>query len=201
MGVTPQTFFLTKLSLFCIITAMTRLRTNSGSLEIRTKKYIDHKHRRDMPVDPAYLKMFQTAQEHKREQEAKPEWQKDNLEYDLRTSDMIAEKCQNESYAQNLYAALCNMRWQRIEVINILKDQYWSCTWRYAGDVISDILERGDYMDWYCSGIAGGDEPETYNAGYDLKRKNYVPEGHVTEEIKADLASLGWQPVEWEDKD
>jgi hypothetical protein len=178
---------------------MTKLRTNASPTQM--KKYIAYREKQGKMADPAYLAMFKTAEEHKRETEADPEWAKDNLEYDLRTSDMIAEKCQDDSYAQNLYAALCNMRWQRIEVMNILKDQYWSCTWRYAGGLIADILERGDYMDWYCSGIGGGDEPDTYNAGHDLARKGYVAEGHVTEEIKADLASLGWQPVEWADKD
>lgn len=152
-------------------------------------------------VDPAYIEMFRTMEEEKLARESDLGWQKDNLEWDLRTSDMIHEKCKQDSYAQNLYAALCNMRWQRREVMPILKDEYWSCSWRYAGGIIADIREEGDYLDWYCSGIAGGDEPDVYKDAHDLKRKSYVPEGQVTEEIRADLEALGWQPLEWQDRD
>ena len=60
------------------------------------------------------------------------------------------------------------------------------------------MQERGDYIDWYCSGIGGGDEPDVYDAGPDLKRKGYVPEGTVTEEIAQDLKQLGWIPVEYD---
>jgi len=46
-------------------------------------------------------------------------------------------------------------------------------------------------MDWYCSGI--GEKTGDYI--------NYVGEGTVTDEIRADLALLGWRVVEdpdWE---
>lgn len=121
------------------------------------------------------------------------ESRKNNLEYDLRTSELIREKCKNISYAQNLYAALCNTEWQKMEVFPILKDETWSCSWRYAGGIIADIREEGDYIDWYCSGIAGGDEPDVYKDGHDLKRKGYLPEGEVNPIIEQDLRDLGWQ--------
>ena len=44
-----------------------------------------------------------------------------------------------KDYAQNVYAALCNMRWQPAEVIPILKDEYWTCSWRSAGGIVADF--------------------------------------------------------------
>ena len=109
------------------------------------------------------------------------EWQKNNMEYDLRTTDWILEKVRSsESYAQNLYAAMCNNDFQRNDVLPILKDQYWHCSWRYAGGIIADMRENGDYIDWYCSGIR-----DSYEGGY-------VSESVITDEIREDLFKLGW---------
>lgn len=179
---------------------MPKMRTNRGATERRINRYVQGRDREGLEARLDIIEMYRTMEQDKRKQEQDPEWRKNNLEYDLRTSKLIAKKCKDESYAQNLYAALCNMRWQKREVMPILKDEYWSCSWRYAGGLIADILEKGDYMDWYCSGIAGGDEPDVYEAGHDLNRKGFVPEGQVTDEIRADLADLGWQPMEWEDR-
>lgn len=133
--------------------------------------------------------------------EQDPAWRENNLEYDLRSSSLIIEKCRSsKSYSQNLYAALCNTEWQKLDVMPILKDQFWSCSWRYAGGIVADILGEGDYIDWYCSGIAGGDEPDVYNEGSDLKSRGYVGEGVVTDEIRADLRTLAWQQAN-EDSD
>jgi len=109
------------------------------------------------------------------------EWQKNNMEYDLRTTDWILEKVRNsEQYAQNLYAAMCNNRFQQNDVLPILKDQYWSCSWRYAGGIIADMRQEGDYIDYYCSGIR-----DSYEGGY-------VSETVITDEIREDLFKLGW---------
>jgi hypothetical protein len=130
-----------------------------------------------------------------KEKEVDPEWRKDNLEYDLRSTDWIVEKAKSdETYAQNLYAALCNNQFQKLDVIPILKDQKWSCSWRYAGGIIADMREEGDYIDWYCSGIRNdGDDGESIDTGY-IKRK-YVSESAVTDEIREDLKKLGWVVV------
>jgi hypothetical protein len=119
-----------------------------------------------------------------------PEWQKNNLEWDLRTTDWILAKARmSDVYAQNLYAALCNNDFaQDNNSFAILKEQYWSCSWRSAGGIIANMLQRGDYIDWYCSGMGGltsYDPDEGRNAGY-------VTESTVTEEIKLDLERLGW---------
>lgn len=109
---------------------------------------------------------------------------KSNLEYDLRTTDWIIDKVKkNQSYAQNLYAALCNNVFQRNAVWEKLQNQIWSCSWRQAGGIIAMMQQQGDYMDWYCSG-----HRENFDDGS-------VSEGIVTQEIKNDLFALGWLVV------
>ncbi len=133
------------------------------------------------------IKMYNTWAERATLQEQDPEWQKDNMEYDMRTCDWMLEKVRNNDvYAQNLYAAMCNRDFVKHEVIPILKKQTWSCSWRYAGGIIADMQQKGDYIDWYCSGIRGG---MSYEDDLDV---NLVPEGTVTEEIREDLFRLGW---------
>ena len=119
-----------------------------------------------------------------------------DLETDLSKTSWIVDKIRNDdSYAQNLYAALCNNQFQKSEIWPILKDEVWSCSWRYAGGVIADIREQGDYRDWYCSGMGG---LATYDAEENkefMSKMNYVPEGAVTDAIKQDLHKLGWNIV------
>jgi hypothetical protein len=118
-----------------------------------------------------------------------PKWQKDNLEYDLRSNKWICDKTKStKTYAQNLYAAMCNQEWQRNDVWPRLKDQRWSCSWRYAGGIVAHMREEGDYIDWYCSGIQGQPDADWVDLGH-------VPEGTVTDEIREDLFKLGWLPV------
>lgn len=110
----------------------------------------------------------------------------------------------SESYAQNLYAAMCNMQWQKKDVWPILTDELWGATWRGAGGIVADLRCEGDYMDWYCSGMGGiaalpedlGNEDQLEAA---MEARKHVPEGHVTEEIQEDLGRLGWQPVPYDD--
>lgn len=121
-------------------------------------------------------------------QEADPAWQKNNLEYDLRSTDWILEKVRvSDSYAQNLYAAMCNRDFIKNDVWPILNEQKWSCSWRHAGGVIADMRQKGDYIDWYCSGIGDG-----LGNGDKTGTKGYVSESIVTEEIRQDLLKLGW---------
>lgn len=112
------------------------------------------------------------------EREQDPEWQKDNLEYVLRTTDWILEKVRgSEDYARALYAAMCNTDFIKNDVWPILTDKTWSCSWRYAGGIIADMIGKGDYIDWYCSGN----------------------EGIVTDEVRDDLLKLGWIVKEFND--
>ena len=139
----------------------------------------------DQSVQAAF-DIEQMINEQKAQREADEKWKENNLEYDLRSTEWICDKARaSDAYAQNIYAALCNQSWQRNEVWPLLKGDYWGCSWRYAGGIVADMREQGDYIDWYCSGIRDVDSPDN----------GFVGEGHVTEEIREDFFKLGWIPV------
>ena len=149
---------------------------------------------------PEYLDMFKTWREQAQANIVDPKWQKDNMEYDLRSTQWIIDKAKDDAYAQNLYAAMCNNDFTKNDVWPILTEKRWSCSWRHAGGIIADMQEKGDYIDWYCSGIRDAkildddefraltkEQQESYIQG-----KKFVPEGCVTDEIREDLLKLGW---------
>ena len=108
-----------------------------------------------------------------------------NLEKDIRACEWMLKKVvDNETYAQNLYAAMCNNVFQRNEVWPRLRDEYWSCSWRSAGGIVAELRGQGDYIDWYCSGIMGVGEADSF--------QGYVSESTVTDEIRQDLFAIGW---------
>jgi len=129
-----------------------------------------------------------------------------NLERDMKDASWFVDKVRaSESYAQNVYAALCNNAFQKLELMPVLKDEVWSCTWRYSGGIVASIRCEGDYMDWYCSGIRYmglynedemtvplSEEQMTYLE----TTKNFVAESVVTEEIREDFQQLGWVVVD-----
>jgi len=154
----------------------------------QTDSYVKRCEKQGKEPDAGYIDLFKTMAQQDAENLEDPEWQKDNLEYDLRTTDWILDKARaSETYAQNIYAALCNTQWQRLDVMPILKDQWWHCSWRHAGGIVSDMQGKGDYIDWYCSGIM--------QEGHHIS--GFVSEGTVTEEIETDFRQLGWQWREW----
>ena len=145
-------------------------------------------------VPEFYENFWKTAKEQDEANLKDLEWQRNNLEYDLRSTEWICDKAKNsESYAQNIYAALCNNNFLKLEVVPILKNDTWSCSWRYSGGIVADMRGEGDYIDWYCSGIGNSDD------GYGLDHRQatgYVSEGIVTDEIREDFKKLGWIVVE-----
>ena len=162
--------------------------------------YVKRMEEKGETVNEAYLDLFdQILNDHEHKFDD-PESQKNNMEYDLLTTDWILEKVRiNEGYAQNLYAAMCNNDFVKLEVVPILRQDpdrdFWSASWRYAGGIIADMRQEGDYIDWYCSGMGG------LNGSYDSDsetfeqwqaRTKYVPEGCITDEIRNDLQRLGW---------
>ena len=167
------------------------------------------KHRDALAADPTneeakkMVEMYDDWIQRDLNREVDPEWAKDNLEYDLRSTDWVMEKVRGDRvYAQHLYAAMCNREFTRNEVWPLLQDKRWSCSWRHAGGIIADILQEGDYVDWYCTGIREVNEMDSLEfdaltAEQQRAFRNsqaYVGEGTITDEIRADLFKLGWIP-------
>jgi len=158
----------------------------------------------DDPTIQGMIQLFDDSKAQADQHAQDPEWQKDNLEFDLRTTDWIIAKVrESRVYAQNLYAALCNNDFQKQDVWTILKDQIWSCSWRYAGGIVADMQGQGDYIDWYCSGIRDTipmeqSEWNMLTPEQQMSHKEgqaHVGEGTVTDEIRDDLARLGWSVI------
>ena len=155
--------------------------------------------------NPDYIEMYNSWREQDEENLVDPAWQKDNMEYDLRSTQWIIDKVKGDDvYAQNLYAAMCNRDFTKNDVWPILTEKRWSCGWRHAGGIIADMQEKGDYIDWYCSGIRDSkildddefraltkEQQESYIQG-----KKFVPESCVTDEIREDLKKIGWLVIQ-----
>lgn len=177
-----------------------KIATSPDSHTFQAEKYIQRCEEEGKEPSEDYLELFKSARQRDEENMTNPDWAINNLEYDLRSCEWIVDKCQKrEEYAQNLYAAMCNRSFQRNDVWPRLKGQSWSCSWRYAGGIVSHLVGEGDYIDWYCSGINGGmtdDDlaklsPEN-QARHRWIEENFVSESVVTDEIREDLFKLGW---------
>lgn len=152
----------------------------------------------------AMLDSFETFEKSILQREQDPKFKENNLEYDLRSTDWILDKVRkSDVYAQNLYAAICNNEFIKNDVWPIISDNRWSASWRYAGGIIADMRQEGDYLNWYCSGIKNKLSDEEFNSldkehqeKYLQMKNNFVNESIVTEEIKEDLFKLGWLVVE-----
>jgi hypothetical protein len=116
--------------------------------------------------------------------------EKRDLEKDIKDSFMAEKGRDNDLYCQHLYAALCNNDFVPLETMAVLSEEYWSCSWRYAGGIASDIkagtIDGGHYMEYYCSGLTS----DKYDSP-----KCYAGEGEVREEIREDLSKIGWAVV------
>jgi hypothetical protein len=164
------------------------------------EQYIERMKEKDEAVNEDYLAMYDSYAEQHEAKFQDPASRIENMEYDLLTTDWILEKVrESDVYAQNLYASMCNRDFIKHAVIPILKNQRWSCSWRYAGGIIADMRQEGDYIDWYCSGIRGDrlstEEFEKLSLEQQARAKEYdayVGEGVVTDEIQKDLFRLGW---------
>ena len=119
------------------------------------------------------------------------------MTYSMQTDMMKAEWFRNKvksskSYAQNLYAAMCNNEFQKQDTWEVLSDSRWGCSWRAAGGVVATLRDcNEDYMDYYCSGMGGFGIDDPDPASY-YEENQYVKESEVTDEIRADLLRLGW---------
>jgi hypothetical protein len=144
------------------------------------------KEEKNEPVSQEYVDMFDKVITQHKNKFSDPASRENNLEYDLLTTDWILEKVRtSEVYSQSLYAAFCNNSFQKLDVISILKEDTVGFSWRYAGGVVADMRQEGDYINWYCSGMSHNYDPSD-------SKNTSIPEGCVTEEIRTDLKTLGW---------
>ena len=147
------------------------------------------------------IDFYKTWDQQRKEVEQSTEWREYNMEYDLRSTSWICDKVKaSESYAQNLYAAICNNDFTKNEVWPTLQGKTWSASWRSAGGIIAHMREEGDYIDWYCSGIRNPEtsiQEKTEELTEEQLQKRlvydkFVSESVVTDEIREDLLKLGW---------
>lgn len=162
--------------------------------------YLERCKESDKEPSESYLDFFEKMRNEHEHKFDDPESRKNNMEYDLLTTDWILEKVRaSEAYAQNLYAAICNNEFQKRDLWPILKEETWGASWRYAGGIIADMRREGDYIDWYCSGmggLAGGWDKDEESFIEWATRTGFVSESVVTEEIRDDLFKLGWLVVD-----
>jgi hypothetical protein len=169
---------------------MSKISKSPDRHSFQKEGYVKRQLERGEELNEDYLEWFNKIRKEHDHKFDDPESRKNNLEYDLLTTDWILEKVRaKDYYAQNLYAAMCNRDFQKLDVLPILKDQKWSCSWRYAGGIIADMQQKGDYIDWYCSGIRNDGYQDDLDT---VTPEQYVSEGFVTEEIEKDLNKLGW---------
>jgi hypothetical protein len=117
-----------------------------------------------------------------------------HLDMDVCQCDWMVERIRrDDAYAQNFYAALCDRSWREDDAWEILSDRTWRVSWRTAGAIVADIRGEGDYQDWYCTGSFVWHDRDGYEPT--PSELYYVPEGMITEEIRQDLAQIGWYPV------
>ena len=168
-----------------------------GRFTFQKEGYVKRCEENGEEPNQSYLDMFEkTLEQHDRKFDD-PKSRENNMEWDLLTTDWILEKVRSSKpYAQNLYAAMCNNDFIKREMWPILKEEKWGCSWRYAGGIIADMRQEGDYIDWYCSGIRDVSHDEEVNKLWD--GRNYVSESQVTEEIEVDLNRLGWIVVKYD---
>jgi hypothetical protein len=191
---------------------MTKIASSPERHTFQKEGYIKRCEEKGEEPNPDYVNMYKTWREQDEDNLVNPEWQHYNMEYDLRSTQWICDKAKaNDNYAQNLYAAICNNEFakftqtgDRIETFRNLKGDYWGASWRSAGGIIADMREQGDYIDWYCSGIGN----EEYGHGLDGTKpeldedgRTYVPESVITDEIRDDLAKLGWVGFPYKDEE
>ena len=176
---------------------MSKISSSPERNTFQKENYVKRQEEQGLEPLEEYIEMFKTWKQQDEANLVDSAWQKNNMEYDLRSSEwMCANARASDTYAQNLYAAMCNNDFQKLDVVPILKEETWSCSWRHSGGVIADMLGKGDYIDWYCSGIGDG-----LGNGDVTGVKGYVPEGCITDEIRNDLQRLGWVVVpggDWE---
>jgi hypothetical protein len=100
--------------------------------------------------------------------------QRANREFDRALTALQPRVQRDKDFAQKLFAALRNVTWKHAGI----PEFEFSCSWRTAGEVVSDLVEgrgSGDYLDFYTLALKGS-----------------VTVGSVAPEVEDALAELGW---------
>ena len=110
---------------------------------------------------------------------------------DIIENSEILDKFENFDYAQNFYAAFCNVDWA-YEVTNTeIKEVSFS--WRTIADIVAELRDSGEsHIDFYCSGMicdVNADEAAFLSP---IPQEYFVSEGVVTDEVMADLNAVGF---------
>ena len=115
-----------------------------------------------------------------------------DLESDMIADATIIKLLKDDKIAREFYAAMCNMRWQKIDsgpedeqIINKLKGidpNIWSVGWRGSGGIIADLRNmfyntNEDYIYYYCGGN----------------------EGFVSDTVNENFERMGWKQCPWDD--
>ena len=116
-----------------------------------------------------------------------------DLERDMIADRIIITHLENKELAREFYAAMCNMRWEKIDerdrdqkIIDKLKginSNIWSISWRGSGRVIAGLRNMfynttEDYIDFYCGGN----------------------EGLVSPLVEECFNRIGWKQCPWEEE-
>lgn len=70
----------------------------------------------------------------------------------------------SDALCTEIWSALAGIKWTHRHGLE------YKCTFRHAGDVICDIIDKGGYEEWYCSGpnatVSKGISDEMFKAGW-----------------------------------
>jgi len=101
---------------------MTKISKSPERHTFQAEAYVKRCEEEGKEPDEGYLNIYKSARQRDEENMVDPAWQKNNMQYDLRSTDWILAKVrESDSYAQNLYAAICNNDFCKREMWPILK--------------------------------------------------------------------------------
>lgn len=72
-----------------------------------------------------------------------------------------------DDFCSDIWSSMANVIW-----VNPDRAEKYSTSFRGAGGVVSSIIGRGDYMDWYCSGSY---EYVSIDIKKTLKQSGWIP--------------------------
>lgn len=96
----------------------------------------------------------------------------------------------DDDLCTRIWCSLANIDWYYIR--NLPECYMITYSFRAAGQLIADIREEGNYMDWYCSGPDGTLDHEFHTI---MRKEGFIPDDFPTvcdEPGCFNAASCGW---------